>query len=326
MNTNTDMDTTDPDWGLWRSFAAVVETGSLSGAGKRLGLSQPTLGRHIEALERSLGLPLFERHLKGLAPTQEALALYEPVSRARAALAEARNRAEGRSTVLDGTVRITASTIVSHYVLPGILGPLRDRHPQIELELLASDSMENLLLREADIAIRMVRPTQLDLVARHLGDLPMGVCAHQSYIDRHGAPETFEDLAHFDLVGFDRSDLIIATAKSLGHTLKRSDFAWRTDSQTLMWEMIKSGLGIGFAQINFACTVPGMVRLLPDFNLPSLPIWLTTHRDLFTSRRIRAIYDGLAQGLAAYGLEANKIVARQNAAGRNKNGVQPQNR
>ena len=289
-----------PDWTLWRSYEAVVGEGSLSGAARRLGLSQPTLGRHVEALELALGLTLFERTLKGLKPTEAGLRLYEPVRAAREALGEARAIAEGQSADLSGSVRITASEIVSHYVLPPLLPPIRDAYPDVALELVPTDSVENLLLREADIAIRMIRPTQLDLVTRHICDVPLVCCAHESYFARRGHPQEPADLMDHDLIGFDRSPLIVEGARAMGLAVKREDFILRTDSQTLVWELLRAGLGIGFAQQNLVRNTPGMVAILPEMQVPSLEIWLTTHRELFTSRRIRAIYDALSEALAAH--------------------------
>lgn len=289
-----------PDWSLWRSFAAVVAEGSLSGAARKLGLSQPTLGRHVEALEQTLGVCLFERVLSGLRPTATALRLNESVVRAEAALAEAAIVAEGTSAELAGTVRITASNILSHYVLPPILAELRRTFPAISIELAPSDTVENLLLREADIALRMFRPTQLELITRRLDDLPMACCAHEDYLRLRGTPRTLEDLAAHDLIGFDRSDLIITSARSLGFELKRDDFRVRTDNQTAMWELMKAGLGIGFAQEGLVRDAPGMRVLLPAIKLPPLELWLTTHRELFMSPRIRAIYDRLGEALLSY--------------------------
>jgi DNA-binding transcriptional LysR family regulator len=291
------MGMTEPDWALWRSFDAVVGAGSLSGAARKLGLSQPTLGRHVEALEQSLGVALFERTLTGLKPTEAALRVYEHVEAARAALAEAQLVAEGTSAALSGTVRITSSTVTCAYLLPPILTDLRQAFPQIAIELVPTDSVENLLLRESDIAVRMFRPTQLELIARKLGEIPIVACAHESYLARRGRPERPEQLTEHDLIGFDRSDLLINTARMMGYELKRSDFMVRTDSQTNMWEMLKAGLGIGFAQSILVDRTPGMVALLPGLKPPPLEVWLTTHRELFTGRRIRAIYDRLAAGL-----------------------------
>ncbi len=287
----------EPDWALWRSFDAVVGAGSLSGAARKLGLSQPTLGRHIEALEQTLGTTLFERTLSGLKPTEAALRVYEHVETARGALAEAQLVAEGTSAALSGTVRITSSTVTCGYILPPLLADLRQAFPQIAIELVPSDSVENLLLRESDIAVRMFRPTQLELIARKLGEIPIVACAHESYIARRGRPERAQQLTEHDLIGFDRSDLLINAARILGYELKRSDFMVRTDSQTNMWQLLQAGLGIGFAQSILVARTPGMVALLPELKPPPLEVWLTTHRELFTSRRIRAIYDRLAVGL-----------------------------
>lgn len=290
----------EPDWTLWRSFAAVVEKGSLSAAARLLGLTQPTLGRHVEELERQLGVTLFIRTLQGLKPTETGLRLFEPVERAGQALAEASLVAEGTSDVLTGSVRVTSSNVTSHYVLPPLLNVLRDAYPGIAIELVPSDSSENLLLREADIAVRMFRPTQLDLITRKLGDIPIVATCHESYLARRGRPDSPEDLLQHDLIGFDRSDLFIQGARELGYDLKRTDFALRTDSQTALWELAKAGLGITFAQGGLVRDTPGMVQLFGNFGPPPLEVWLTTHRELFTSRRIRAIYDLLGEELSRY--------------------------
>jgi len=290
----------EPDWSLWRSFAAVVAEGSLSGAARALKLSQPTLGRHIETLEADLGIALFERTLTGLKPTAAALRLYGPVTVAQASLAEASILAQGAQAQPGGTVRITASSMVSNYVLPPILLEARRLHPRISIELVPSDSAENLLMREADIAIRMFRPTQLELVTRHLGDVRLLPAAHQSYLDRRGTPTTIDELWNHDMLGYDRSDAVLVHARKLGITLTRDNFVLRSDDQPHLWELLKAGLGIGFAQVNLAQQTPGIVILPIDLQIPVLPFWLTTHRELFTSHRIRAIYDTLATGLGTY--------------------------
>src|ERR1700712_686927 len=253
----------EPDWALWRSFAAVVADGSLSAAARRIGLSQPALGRRFEGLEQLFGLALFDRTLQDLKPTETALRLYQSVQVAEAKLSEAALVAEGQTGDLEGTVRITASTVVSHYLLPAMLRPIRDEFPAIAIELVPSDSIENLLLRESDIAIRMFRPTQLELIAKRIGELAIVATAHASYLDAHGTPQTPDDLRGHVLIGMDRSDLIIAGAKAIGFDLKRSDFALRTDSQTVSWELLRAGLGIGFAQQGLVEDTPGMRVLLP---------------------------------------------------------------
>lgn len=288
------------DWTLWRSFAAVAEHGSLSAAARALGMSQPTIGRHIEALEIGLGAKLFTRSLSGVTPTELGLRAYEPVRQAAQALSEAELYAAGSSAALAGSVRITASVVTAHYTLPPMLAQLRKEFPDIALELVPTDSPENLLMREADIAVRMFRPTQLDLVTRKLGASPIVACAHERYVAARGAPTTLEDLRDHDLIGFDRSELLIAAARALGFALSRRDFSIRCDSQSVLWEMVKAGLGIGFAQKNIANRTPGIVVIDLPLPIPPLEIWLTSHKELYGARRIRAVYDRLAEMLSAW--------------------------
>lgn len=288
------------DWTLWRSFAAVAEHGSLSGAARALGLSQPTLGRHIELLEAGLGVKLFERSVSGLKATELGLRAYEPVRMAAEALAEAELYAAGASAKLEGSVRITASVVTSHYTLPPMLAQLRREFPTIALELVPSDSPENLLMREADIAVRMFRPTQLDLISKKIGESPMVVCAHRDYLERRGRPESLEALRGHDIIGFDRSELLIKAAHAVGFPLERSDFAMRSDSQSVLWELIRAGVGIGFAQENIVRQTEGMEILAIDLPFPPLEVWLTSHRELHAARRIRVIYDRLGEMLGQW--------------------------
>ncbi len=288
------------DWTLWRSFAAVAQHGSLSAAARALALSQPTLGRHIEALESALGSKLFERTGGGFTPSELGLRAFEAVRKAGEALAEAELLAAGNSGALEGSVRLTASIVTAHYVLPPMLRTLRDEFEAVAFELVPSDSPENLLMREADIAVRMFRPTQLDLIARKLGDTPIVACASAAYLARRGVPRTLEELSSHELLGFDRSDLLIATAQRMGFTLRRDDFVIRSDSQSALWQLAQAGLGISFAQQNIITATPGMVVIDLPLQIPPLEVWLTSHKELYGSRRIRAVYDRLAELLSAW--------------------------
>ena len=290
----------EPDWALWKSFEAVVRAGSLSAAARSIGISQPTVGRHIEELETVLGVDLFERALNGFRPTDAALRLYEPVAAAQKSFAEALMRAKGAQPSSGGTVRITASHMVSNHVLPEILAGVRAAHPEIALELVPSDSTENLSLREADIAIRMFRPTQLELVTKKLGEIPIVAAAHRRYLEKRGTPGSLEDLAHHDLIGFDRSDAILRAARGMGFELRREHFVVRSDGQTLLWELMRAGLGIGFAQEQLVKRTRGMRVVLPGLAIPPMEVWLTSHRELVTDHRIRAVYDALGAGMAGF--------------------------
>ncbi|PWE33616.1 LysR family transcriptional regulator [Maritimibacter sp. 55A14] len=287
----------DPDWTLIRFFLAVAEAGSLSAAARDLGLSQPTLTRRIREAERVLGGPLFRRHARGLALTEAGAALVEDARRMRDAAARLGMTAAGHGGAPRGTVRITASGVVSFHFLPPILAGLRAQEPEIELELHPSNASENLLFREADIAVRMYRPEQLDLVARHLGTVPIGLFASKAYIARAGEPQSIEALRVHDWIGYDRSQLIIRGMRSMGVEVDRSFFRTRCDDQVTYWALLRAGCGIGVAPLRPGLADPDLVQLLPDLPVAELPVWLAAHDALRQSPRIRRVWDALAEGL-----------------------------
>jgi DNA-binding transcriptional LysR family regulator len=287
------------DWGLIPAFLAVMQEGSLSAAGRRLGRSQPTVGRQLEALEAQLGVTLFHRSPRGLIPTETAHALAghaESMEHAAAALSLA---ATGRAQRIAGTVRVTASEVVATYILPGIIAPLLDAEPALEIELVATNTTDNLLLREADIAVRMVAPTQPELIARRIGELEMGLFASETYLAQHGEPHGPEDLGDHRVLGYDRSDLIIRAMGTMGIEARRSDFRFRIDDQVAYTEAIVAGVGIGGGQVHLLARREGVRRVLPELPLPALPVWLVAHRELRSAARVRRVYDHLAAGLAA---------------------------
>ena len=285
------------DWTLLQSFSAVAETGSLSAAARKLGQSQPTLGRHIRALEAALGVELFTRGPRGLIPTEAARGMIGPAEQMRAAAARLQLAAEGQEAGLAGVVRVTASSVVSHFVLPSILAALRHAHPEIQVELVPSDSSENLLFREADIALRMYRPTQLDLVAAHVCDLEMGLYAATGFLDRVGRPQTVEEALSLDFVGFDADDTIIRFMRATGLDVGREFFGIRSDDQAAYWQLVRAGCGIGGMQTVIGEAEPGVERILPGLDLPTLPVWLATPTALRHNPRIRLVWDRLAEGL-----------------------------
>jgi DNA-binding transcriptional LysR family regulator len=291
---------TEFDWNLIRSFAAVADTGSLSGAARKLRASQPTVGRHVAELESELGVVLFRRGRRGYELTDQGAALFD---RARAMRDDADAfalLATGATERIAGTVRIAASEVVSAYVLPPILVRLRLEEPGIEVELVASNRVENLLRRDADIAVRMVEPAQQDLVARKIADLPLVTCAAKTYLDRRGRPKQPEELFEHDLIGLDRDTDLLRGFAELGVEIDRHAFRLRTDNQIVLWEAIKAGMGISFAQRPLAEREPLVELLLPDLRLPSLPMWLAMHRDVRTSPRLRRVVDFLAEELKRY--------------------------
>ena len=285
------------DWSLLRSFLAVVETGSLSAAAARIGTTQPTLGRHVRELEAMLGVPLFARSVRGLDPTEAALGLIDD-ARAMGEAAEALTlKAEGRAQQVTGTVRVTASAIVANLLLPPVLVALREAEPSIQVELVASDLAQNLLRRDADIALRMFDPTQNALIARKLGDTPLGLFAARDFLARHGPVRTVEDMLARGVIGFDRSDAIVKAFAAQSHPVTREDFPVRCDDQMVYWNLLVAGAGFGFAQILLAGRHPGLEQVDVDLRLPTLPVWLVMHEDVRTSARIRRVADFLGAAL-----------------------------
>ena len=291
---------TEPDWNLIRSFLAVARSGTLSAAGRALLTTQPTIGRHINELEQSLDVILFQRSRDGFQLTEKGLALYERAEPMTESAIAFGRLAAGSATRIAGTVRITASEVVAAYVLPSILAALAIAEPDIEIELVGSNMIGNLLARDADIAVRMVRPTQNDLVMRHVADLPLAVGASTRYLDQFGRPQVPTDLIGHRLIGWDRSDEIIKGFAQFGVRIDRHAFHFRSDNQIVLWEAIKAGLGVGFAQKTLVMREVGVEQLLPDLPLPELPMWLTIHEDLRTSVRIRRVLDFLHPALKRY--------------------------
>ncbi|WP_297614262.1 LysR family transcriptional regulator [uncultured Roseicyclus sp.] len=287
----------DLDWTLLRSVLAVAEAGSLSGAARVLGQSQPTVGRYVRGAEDLLGQPLFQRHAHGLRPTPFCETILPMARDMRHAVQRLSLQVAGTSHSAAGRVRLTASVFVTALILPDILVGLQQSHPAIDVDVVASDTTENLLFHEADLALRMYRPTQLDMVTRHLGDLPLGLYASESYLTRHGAPATAGDLRAHRMVGYDRNEQLLRGMREMGFEVTRDWFATCTDDQVAYWNFVAAGCGIGVGQAVVADRTPGIRRILPDLRLPVLPVWLTAHPGLRHQPRIAAVWDALDRGL-----------------------------
>lgn len=293
----------DIDWNDLRALLAVAEAGSLSAAAEALGASQPTLGRRIDALESALGLTLFTRGPRGMALTAAGRQMLAHARDMQAAAARLELAAGGRAETLRGVVRVTAPEVMSAHHLPAIVARLLDAEPGVEIELVASDRTGNLLLREADIAIRMFRPTQADLIARKVAELETGLYAAHGYIARHGAPRGAELTGH-RMVGYDRNPAISDWMAALGMTPPEGFLRARTDNQIVNWRLVLAGAGIGAMQRSVGDAEPLVARVLPDLPMPKLPVWLTVHQELRTSALIRRVYDFLAGALARIGTDA----------------------
>ncbi len=286
-----------PGWELSRTFLAVMAGGSLSAAARDLGLTQPTVGRHIDALEKALGVVLFARSPSGLTATEAAVEL-RPHAEAMAGAASAMVRAaSGLADDTGGVVRITASEVVGAEVLPPILADLREDYPKLVIELVLSNRVDDLLRRAADIAVRMVRPEQAALVAKRVGKVRGGLYAHRRYVDKHGLPKSIDDLARHAVVGFDTRPPILAGVEAESAGWNRDLFAFRSDSDLAQIAAIRAGLGIGGLQHGIARRDKDLVPVLPRVVAWSLDMWVAMHEDQRANRRLRLVFDRLATAL-----------------------------
>lgn len=286
------------DWNHVRAFLATVEEGSLTAAARALGLTQPTLGRQVAALEEELDVALFERVGRSMELTPSGLELLDHVRSMRDAANRISLAAAGQSQTTTGTVRITASDILSVYVLPPVLMRLRELAPRLEIDVVAANDIRDLQRREADIAIRHVRPEQPDLIARLVREAKAYLYASTSYLDRHGRPTSLKDLINHEFISFGDTDRMIGFMYELGLPLTNENFRLNSANGIVAWELARQGFGIAPMSENVGATTKGMERLLPDMDPIVFPVWLTTHRELHSSRRIRLAFDTLADYLS----------------------------
>lgn len=291
---------TDANWELYRSFLGVLEEASLSGAARALGIAQPTVGRHIAALENSLGVSLFTRSQAGLTPTDSALELRVYAEAMRSNIAALRRAATRLGKDVTGSVRISASEVMGVEVLPPIVARLQAEHPQLKVELVLSNRVQDLLKREADIAVRMTEPRQQPLIARRLGEVELGLHAHRDYLARRGTPQTLAALSSHALIGFDQETEFLRGARKLLPGWEREAFAVRADSDVAQLALLRAGAGIGVCQAPIALRDPMLVRLMPERLVLPLPVWLVMHEDLRHTQPCKAAFDALQRGLSDY--------------------------
>ena len=287
-------------WELYRSFLGVLKEGSLSGAARALGVAQPTIGRHIAALEKALGLALFTRSPTGLLPTESALALRSHAEAMESTAAALIRTASSHGAGVRGVVRITASEVIGVEVLPPIVGRLHAEHPELKIELVLTNRVQDLLRREADIAVRMTPPRQETLVARRIGRIELGLHATQQYLARRGTPKTTAELAQHSIIGFDQPNAFIRSVGKSLPAFSRDLFSFRTDSDLAQLALIRSGAGIGLCQVPLARRDATLVRVLTrQISLP-LETWITLHEDLRNRPSCRVTFEALVAGLTRH--------------------------
>ena len=286
-----------PDWNQLKAFLETAETGSLSAAARKLGLTQPTLSRQVAAIERQLGVTLFERAGKAMVLTATGLALLEPARVMGAAAEDLKLAATGQSQAVDGVVTISATEAVAAHLLPRLVLQLRQQAPGIVIDVVASDALSDLRRREADIAVRHVRPDQPDLIGRFIRDAEAGFYASTAWVQQHGHPRTAAQAAQHAFVGSDRAGRYLGYLRQHGLPLEVANFSCYAENTMANWALVQQGLGIGAMMVDIAASMPGVVRVLDDVPPVVFPIWLVTHRELRTARRIRVVFDLLADAL-----------------------------
>lgn len=285
------------DWQHWQYFLAIAEQGSLNKAAEALGVSQPTLSRQLIALEKNLGQSLFNRSTQGLSLTEFGKGLIEEGRQLQRSAERLNRLALGHSQALKGRLRLSVNQLLAHYYLPPILPLFMSRCPDISLEIDVNNRAANIDKRDSDVAIRMFKPTQLDLVVRHLFDISLGFYASQSYLDHHGVPETSEDLFNnHRVLGYDRDTQFEQGAQKFNYNLRNEDFLFRTDFMPLQFETARHGGGIVVTH-DTLCQSAGLVNINTDITLPLLPVYLVCHKDVQHNNRIRAMMDFLAEHL-----------------------------
>jgi DNA-binding transcriptional LysR family regulator len=287
------------DWNHARAFLVAAQEGSFSAAARALQTAQPTVGRQVTALEEELGVVLFERIGSKLRLTPPGEELAEHVRAMGEAATRVSLAATGQSLSLEGTVTITASELISAYLLPPIVARLRRDHPRIEIEIVASNEVRDLRRREADIAVRNAKPTSSELVARKIDDRVARPYATPGYVARIGSPRSVAELGRAEYFGFDRTEMMIEHLTRMGVPVTAANFPVVAANHLVQWELAKHGVGVCFAMEEVGEQEPRVQRLVPDFPPLPVPVWLVAHRELSTSRRMRVVFDILAEELSA---------------------------
>lgn len=285
------------DWNQARAFLATAEEGSLSAAARLLGQRQPTLSRQVASLEQALDVVLFERVGRSLVLTRSGLELLEHFRSMGAAAEQISLRASGQSEAIKGRVTISTTNVLATYHLPPILREIKKQAPEIEVDIVATNELSDLMRREADIAIRNAKPEEPDLVASLVCNTTGHFYATRAYLEAVGSPQTVDQLSNAEFIGFERPERLLLMMEGLGISLTRDNVKFSSHSDTVYLALVKAGLGIGLLSKEIAKLTPDLTQVCPELNPIPIPIWLVAHRELHTSRRIRFVHDLIAEAL-----------------------------
>ncbi|SMF15888.1 transcriptional regulator, LysR family [Alteromonadaceae bacterium Bs31] len=281
------------DWNHLKAFWVTAQEGSLSAAARALGVAQPTLGRQVAALEKQLGVVLFERHGRGLELTPTGQQLLAPLKHMSDAAAELSLLAAGQSGEVKGRVCISVTDSIAEFMLPPVIQQLREHHPGIVVEILATNDLSDLRRREADIALRAVEPEQGDLIARKLRSFKAYLYATEDYLATVTTGRSLRELNKAAFVGFAENKILIDEFAAQGLTINEDNFSAISESHSVHWQLVKAGLGIGIMIEDIGDADSSVIRACDDFKPYQGGLWLVAHRELRTSRRVKAVFDFL---------------------------------
>jgi DNA-binding transcriptional LysR family regulator len=281
-------------WDDLRVLLAVHQQGSHKRAGRQLGVDPTTVGRRLAALERAVGARLLLRTPDRVQVTPAGLKLVQHAQRMEAEAAAAERALLAEDQRLEGSLRVTAPDGFMHYLLLPALGELRRAHPRLSVDLRADTRVLDLSRREADIAVRLVRPKEPALIARRLGQMRFSLFASQSYLDRAGVPRTLDALASHDFIGFDASLDELPQTRWLRRVTAAPRYVVRANTTVAQVVACAEGHGIALLPAFVALREPRLQRLLPRLLGPSREIWGVTHADMRGNARAAAVLDWLA--------------------------------
>jgi DNA-binding transcriptional LysR family regulator len=288
-------------WGWLASFLVVAREGSLSRASGKMGVSQSTLSRHVQALEELVGFALFDRHARGLRLTAQGVALAARVEAVGEEVDGFLREAVGLNVQVGGAVRVSVGEVAGVELLIPWVKRFREEWPQITLDWFVTNEVSNLLAREAEVAVRMGHPgSQQELIAKQAGLFPLGFFASKDYLEAHGPiPTTVDGVRKHALIGYDKDDAFIRNAARLGERFVREDFGFRSDSVMAQIRAIRAGVGVGVILTHIGDRDPELTRLLPQLVAAVMPVWVVAHKDVRNNPRVRVVFDSLYEEVRA---------------------------
>lgn len=288
------------NWDGFRYFLAAAESGSLSAAAKQLGSNQPTVGRHIDALEASLGIKLFQRSVRGLNLTPEGQFIYEQSKAIHHSVVKIRRLSQNDKQEVSGTVRLALPEGLAHEVLIPSLDDFYRLYPQVRLEINISSTTANLTRGDADVAVRLFRPQEKNLVVKFIGHMEMAVYASSAYQQNYRLPGKISELKQHRIIAYGHRQASLPENRWLLNHAGEMRCVMLSDSTMARINATRAGIGISVQPVALARQYGDLIPLFTKTDLSSHDVWLVYHQDLRNLSRINAINDFISERLSAF--------------------------